>query len=397
MIRPPSEAFEYVDRNGYRLWPASVTRAVLDPYFAKVEAEMNIRRARWDEVPMPGIVFAQMFANMGLTCDRVPFPYVDCLQCGYCEAACRFDRKRSLILNYIPKAEHLGAEFRCDAQAWRIAPHPSGYQVFYRQADGREASVVGRRVIVAANAIESAALLLRSKPELRSLPSGVGKNFHNNGDLAWFWELPEGRFPTYWPYKGRNNAVMMAYGFWESDRIAIHTGCVPPGVFAGTEFYRDEDGPLGRPWGLEHKHWARKLYQKGLFIGAIATGLTDGEGEVTIDGQGRPQVSIPVTPTMQAYHDRVMGIARRIAAANGATVLKSSKRGYERGGAHLLGTCRMGDDPARSVCDPNGEVRNYPGLFCTDSSVCPGAAGVNPSLMIAGNAERIAAHLVATA
>jgi len=333
---------------------------------------------------------------MGLTCDRVSFPYVHCIQCGYCEAACRFDRKRSLILNYIPKAEANGAEFRCESEAWTIAPHPGGYRVTYRTADGRERQVVGRRLILAANAIETAALLLRSRGALGGLPADVGRNFHNNGDVAWFFELPEGKFPTFRPYKGRNNAVMMSYAFWESERITIHTGSVPPAVFAGTEISRADDPRLGRPWGLEHKHWARRLYTRGLFLGALAIGLTDGEGTVRIDADGRPRVDLSVTPTMQAYHDRVLKVARRIADANGARVLRSSKRGYERGGAHLLATCRMGDDPNRSVTDAHGQVHGYPDLYCTDSSIIPGSTGVNPSLTIAANAERIAAYLVGT-
>ena len=79
-----------------------------------------------------------------------------------------------------------------------------------------------------------------------------------------------------------------------------------------------------------------------------------------------------------------------------STVLKASKNGFERGGAHLLGTCRMGDDPERSVTDPFGQVYGYPGLYCSDSSTIPGSTGVNPALTIAANAERIAAHLVET-
>lgn len=396
MIRPPSEVFTYKDRNGYKIWPDAITRQTLDPYLARVEGEMQIRQARWDEVPMPGAVFAMLFDNMGLTCDRISFPYVNCIQCGYCEAACRFDRKRSLILNYIPKAEGLGAEFRCESEARTIAPHPNGYKVTYRSSGGVVREVVGRRVLIAANAIESAALLLRSREKLPGLSSQVGKNFHNNGDFAWFFELPEGTFPPFRPYKGRNNAAVMSYAFWEREKISLHTGSVPPGVFAGTEISRNDDSVLSRPWGLAHKHWAKKLYTNGLFLGVIAVGLTDGEGTVTVNSSGMPQIALPITPTMQLYHDRLLNVANEIAVANDARVLRSSKQGYERGGAHLLGTCRMGDDPGLSVTDLNGQLHGFADLYCTDSSTIPGSAGVNPSLTVAANAERLAENLVKT-
>jgi len=394
MLRPPREAFDYADRTGYRLWPAAVDRAALEPHLARVETEMEISQARWDEIPMPGAVFAMLFDSMGLTCDRIPFNYVDCLQCGFCEAGCRFDRKRSLLLNYIPRAEAHGAELWTECDAVSVAPHASGYAVRYLDRDGRERVLVGRRVLLAGNAIETAALLLRSRDQLPSLPEQTGRNFHTNGDFAWYWELPPGRFPTFRSYKGRNNAAMMSYAFWGSDRVTIHTGSLPPGIFAGTEVHRDEEGPLGRPWGLEHKHWAREVYRDGRLSSALAIGLCDGEGVVSVNAGGRPRVSIPVTPSLQAYHDRVLAIARRIADANGARVILSTKTGYERGGAHLLATCRMGDDPARSVTDAWGQVHGLPDLICTDSSIIPGSTGVNPALTIAANAERIAAHLV---
>ncbi len=128
-------------------------------------------------------------------------------------------------------------------------------------------------------------------------------------------------------------------------------------------------------------------------MSALAIGLTDGEGRVTL-ADGRPSVALPVTPTMQAYHARVLDIAGRVAEANGARLVMSTKSGYERGGAHLLASCRMGDDPQRSVTDRFGQVRGYPGLYCTDSSTVPGSTGVNPALTVAANAERIAEHLV---
>ncbi len=211
MIRPPSEVFDYLDRDGYHVWPEGVDRAALDPHLARVEEMMQVEQARWDEVPMPGVVFATLFANMGLTCDRVPFNYVDCLQCGYCEAGCRFDRKRSLPLNYIPRAEAAGAEFRTEVEVLRVSPHASGYEVHTRTMDGRRGSVVGRRVLLAANAIETPAILLRSAA-LPELPDAVGHHFHNNGDIAWYFELPEQGFPEYASFKGRTNADLRVLG-----------------------------------------------------------------------------------------------------------------------------------------------------------------------------------------
>src|SRR5438270_334739 len=55
---------------------------------------------------------------------------------------------------------------------------------------------------------------------------------------------------------------------------------------------------------------------------------------------------------------------------------------------HNLGGCPMGDDPADSVVDADGEVHGQQGLFVLDGAALPGALGANPSFTIAAVAER---------
>jgi cholesterol oxidase len=60
--------------------------------------------------------------------------------------------------------------------------------------------------------------------------------------------------------------------------------------------------------------------------------------------------------------------------------------------AHILGGCRMGDNPNEAVIDRNHQVYGYPGLYVCDGSVIPANLGVNPSLTISALAERFAEH-----
>jgi cholesterol oxidase len=57
---------------------------------------------------------------------------------------------------------------------------------------------------------------------------------------------------------------------------------------------------------------------------------------------------------------------------------------------HALGGAPMGRDDREGVVDPWGRVYNYPGLHIADGSVMPGPVGPNPSLTIAGLADRFA-------
>lgn len=393
MLRAPSEAFDFQDRDGQRLWPKGVDRAAMDPYYAKVEEAMQVRQARWDEVPKAGGVFAMLLSNLGLSCDRGRFPFVGCLQCGFCEAGCQFGRNQTLLRNYIPAAEQLGAQFRAGADARSIEPYDGGYRVLYRDAMGAAREAWGKVAVVAAGAIESAALLLRSAQALGGVSLHLGKHLSNNGDVAWYWMLPEGKFPPFELWRGRNNAVMITYAFWREHRLTIHTGCGPPALIGALDIRR-EAGAGSLAFGLEHKRLMSALY-RGRMVGGIAIGLVHGDGEVQIDSRGNPKVLFPMTPELSAYTGRVMGVARSIAEANGAEVLAVVREGAPLGGAHQLSTCRMGDDPARSVVDAGGEVNGRPGLFVSDAGALPGGTGVNPALTVAANAERIAEQIIA--
>jgi len=48
--------------------------------------------------------------------------------------------------------------------------------------------------------------------------------------------------------------------------------------------------------------------------------------------------------------------------------------------SHPMGTCRMGDDPERSVINPDGQVWGWENLSVADASVFPTSLGVNPQV-----------------
>ena len=63
---------------------------------------------------------------------------------------------------------------------------------------------------------------------------------------------------------------------------------------------------------------------------------------------------------------------------------------------HVMGTCRMGHDPATSVVSPQGRFHDIENLLCADSSVFVTSAGYNPTLTIVALAHRAASLLAGT-
>jgi choline dehydrogenase-like flavoprotein len=76
------------------------------------------------------------------------------------------------------------------------------------------------------------------------------------------------------------------------------------------------------------------------------------------------------------------------AAAGCSNVVLDDKPNTYSGAGHILGTCRMGDDPAQSVVDRNCRAHDHPNLFIVGSSVFPTCGTANPTLTLAALALR---------
>src|SRR5215207_3066636 len=69
-----------------RMWPSSISRAALDPYYARVEAALRVQRPSWKQVAKSGGLWAKTLDHAGYTCDRVPLA-IDldrCIQAKWC-------------------------------------------------------------------------------------------------------------------------------------------------------------------------------------------------------------------------------------------------------------------------------------------------------------------------
>jgi choline dehydrogenase-like flavoprotein len=109
-----------------------------------------------------------------------------------------------------------------------------------------------------------------------------------------------------------------------------------------------------------------------------------------------PQPKVTFTPPDYSY--------RGLAQANktfadmfrliGATevVPDPSPLDYD-GAGHIMGTCRMGNDPHNSVVDAESRTHDHKNLFVVGSSVFPTVGSPNPTLTLAALALRAAADI----
>jgi choline dehydrogenase-like flavoprotein len=76
-LRAPRETFERRDHRpedgpDRRMWPGSISRRTLDPFYRRVERGLRVRRPTWAQVSKSGGLWAANLAAAGHTCDRVP-------------------------------------------------------------------------------------------------------------------------------------------------------------------------------------------------------------------------------------------------------------------------------------------------------------------------------------
>jgi choline dehydrogenase-like flavoprotein len=152
---------------------------------------------------------------------------------------------------------------------------------------------------------------------------------------------------------------------------------------------------------LGHGHWGPALreymrdYNHWYTLGTLSELLPLPENRVTVASDVTDQNGIPVAYMhySQCENDRKnIAFAKQticdiFKAADAQDLLVTDRY------AHLVGGCRMGSDPERSVVDSDQRAWEVPNLFIADGSVMPTQGSANPALTIMALASRLAERL----
>jgi choline dehydrogenase-like flavoprotein len=155
--------------------------------------------------------------------------------------------------------------------------------------------------------------------------------------------------------------------------------------------------------GLAGKQAMRREARRMLRVVGPIQEVTSAESRVRVDPRvvdrfGNPVVAIsgsihPEDVRTQAYMGEK---ARQWLAEAGAARTAVSRIATTRQasvGQHQAGTCRMGDDPQRSVTDPDGRIWGHDNVRIVDASLHVTNGGVNPVLTIIANSLRITSRM----
>jgi len=244
---------------------------------------------------------------------------------------------------------------------------------------GDRQTVRAGAVVVAAGALNTPQILLRSG--LESPVVGQHLGLHPVRLVYGLFDEPQDAHMVY-PI----SAHCLKHQHDDEGGFVIEASTIQDPISFATTI-GDEDGPFWGPRLVEavrrFRHW----------IGFLAMANDDNNSSVSVGEDGAERISVDLRPVERERVDAGLRFSREVLEAAGATQVCWT--GLVS--THVQGGCRMGDDPARSVVDRNGESHEVKRLFVGDGSLVPRTLSVNPSLTIMALATRLAEHLDADA
>lgn len=396
-------------------WPVDLQE--LTPFYEQAERNLGVTgRIQPLQVPnanyrtiergVQALGFNLEPANVGLNSVGPYDGRAACTQRGHCMQGCSNSAMWSTLTEAIPKAEKTGwLDLRtgCQALSINLDDHGRARSVTYARADGTVEEQRAEMIVVAGNSINTARLLLNSAQGGLANSSGqVGRNFMHHVSGTAFALMPHevhmykgitttgvihdfvDNAPEDRGYVGGFNLVTVAMGMAATSIFA------QPGPLISTA---DSRGNWGAPLVELMDNYTRL---SGLHF--IGEDMPQAGNRVTLHPTQKDQFGMPVT--VLDYHDhRNNATMRESGWSRAEEIFKAA--GAEKvfrvppfPDTHLLGTCRMGDDPTTAVVNRWGQTHDVDNLFVADGSVFPTATAENPTLTISALAIRQAQHIL---
>ncbi|HXX66023.1 MAG TPA: GMC family oxidoreductase [Polyangiaceae bacterium] len=390
MMRAPGEVLDE-----WRRFGADVDEAALSHSYQVVDDELGTAEADASTFSGSTRRFVEGARALGLSPTRMRKALGSCRGCGNCNIGCSFDAKRSALSTYVPWAEAAGARVLADTEALRI--ELVGRRAIEVQARStrthEQTRIAARQVVVAAGAIGSSALLLRS-----GIRRNVGTRVSFNGGSMVIADFDE-PLDAY-------DADQMTWCV-QGDGYIIEPTHNPPMSAALTT-----PGWMGQHVAMMRRQ--RHLAYAGSLVGTEATGKvvhSHAWGHEETRFQASPSVLDKVRRGLKAAAEVFFAAgARRVILPTHRFRSITSSREIDEIDRHVVSTKRISfgsahpqggnpwsSDPRVGVVDADFAVHGTDNLFVCDASVFPSCVRVNPVATILALANCAAARIDARA
>jgi choline dehydrogenase-like flavoprotein len=410
-------------------WPVSYQE--MAPWYTKVERLIGVSGPQTNSEDYPSgdwlppiaprcgeVLLTKAAAKMGLNAFATPKAAITrnfngrpaCHYCGSCSYGCDSGSKFTTVGVLLPPAMSTGRlTILMNSIVREVLVDNSGRARGVSYVDRytfRDGEALGKIVILAASAIETARIMLNSKsgrfPDGIANSSGqVGRNLVENPTASVHGYLPQlagcevtnddgwatGR--TIAPFintneKNRSKKFLRRFEF------SFESGGIGSGGGHGGEIF-------GPSYKSDRKHWSGT----SVSAGASGEGIWSPDNFVDLDPDVKDIWGIPAARIQMVFGENEKAMTREIVewgvrlieAAGGKVTGWQVSPSIPGGQIHEQGTCRMGDDPKKFVTNRWGQCHDVPNLMLADGSLHVTCSTDSPTLTILTMAMRNASHL----
>jgi choline dehydrogenase-like flavoprotein len=412
-------------------WP--ITYDELEPYYTKVDWELGVsgepgpfdpRRSKgYPMPPLPvkssGVLMDRAAQKLGLHSQPAPMAINSqfyngrppCQHCGFCLFfMCEFRSKSTSMATMLPIAEATGrCEIRPGSYVARVEMGPDGRARGVSYFDSRKQLHLQRAkaVVLCANGSETPRLLLNSSTSrfpkgLANSSGAVGRHLMFN---TYFGVNAQFEHPLNEHKSVQNTRIVLDFydadqkrGFYGGGGIDARFGKYPITFALGGL-------PPGAPtWGEGFARGLAEQYTRSMFFGCHGTSLPLDSNRVELDPTLKDAWGLPAMRVTYKDHPDdlknaafLVGHATQLAEAAGALKVWPEPIAPQTNSVHLLGTCRMGNDPRTSVVDKFNRTHDVRNLFICDGSSMVTSSRGQPTMTISALAFRAGENIAAFA
>lgn len=426
-------------------WP--ITYEELAPYYDKTEELIgvfgsaegmeNLPDGKFQPPPTPRcyeLLIQKACKDLKIPCipSRLAIltrPLKDRPACHYvsqCNRGCRMGSNFSSPDVLLYPAQLTGnLEIRCRAMAREVLTGPDGRATgisYIDKQSGEEVEVLGKVVVLAASACETARLLLNSRGP--QFPNGVANSTglvgrylmdtvmsNVTGWIPSMMNLPAHNedgvggmhlFMPWWNYQEQLHGNLPFSRGYHVEIGGGRRGMPAPGLMNGTETL------LGGGYGRDLKQRSRSLYGSLVDFHGRGEMIPNAQSYCELDKSTVDKWGIPVLKFNFQWSDQEIAMARhmqetfqQIVATMGGKVIESygadQQWGISAGGVgfHEVGGARMGTDPKTSVLNSHCQAWDCKNLFVTDGAPFVSLSDKNPTLTILALAWRTSDYIAA--
>jgi choline dehydrogenase-like flavoprotein len=389
--------------------------ATLAPHFEWAEKRLGVNKVPLELVNKNNRTIWDGAKKLGHDVDTVNRNVIGCAQTGNCGHGCPIDAKQSMLVTCIPDAVAAGATVLSRCKVDRVVFEGSravavvgrALDAFGLEATGVNITIKPRVVVVAAGAINSPALLLRSNAPDPHSRLGKRTFLHPVVASMSLFDTPiEG-------WKGAPQSVASHHNAHRGDEVGwfLEAGPVHP-MLASTVF---------PGFGSAHRDGMKILANTAAHLAITVDGHHDDVvgGTVSVTSSGTPVLDYPIVERQWRAFRAAQKVMAEVGFAAGARevwtthepplqmkslddVKKIDALPWEpcRLGvfsAHQMGGCGLSDDASGGVCrSEDARHHQLDNLHVIDGSLFPTAVGVNPQMSIYGMAHLYATRLASS-